>query len=293
MVIKKDQSPHQTVWSRHLLAQIVSEQDLSIFHVMATLPVLRHKYRASPNKVSFWIFLQIWSEYPYRPFWLFWASLNQICHFGTFWASWAIMGHWGHLGAILGHFGPFGHSGPFGLFWFIWAILDHFGPFWAIWAILGHLGHSGPFWAILGHQGQFGPFGIFGPFWAILGHLGHFCHSGPFWAVWAILDHFHGCQQGLKNITRSNFCLKQCSRYRILPSWLCAEICCNRGKKGLSGRIRTFSGLILEQIGTFCRYLHQNAELLKIMRKLDNPISRHEKFTERLNHSAAANIPIT
>ena len=69
----------------------------------------------------------------------------------------------------------------------------------------------------------------------------------------------------------------QCSRYRILPSGLCAEICCNRGKKGLSGRIGTFSGPILEQIGTFCRYLPQNAELLKIMRKHDNPISRREK----------------
>ena len=30
------------------------------------------------------------------------------------------------------------------------------------------------------------------------------------------------------------------------------------------------------------RYLHQNAELLKIMRKHDNPV---KKFTERLNHS--------
>ena len=49
------------------------------------------------------------------------------------------------------------------------------------------------------------------------------------------------------------------------------------GKKGLSGRIGTFLGPILEQIGTFCRYLHQNAELLKIMRKQDNPISRREK----------------
>ena len=37
------------------------------------------------------------------------------------------------------------------------------------------------------------------------------------------------------------------------------------------------SGPILEQIGTFCRYLHQNEELLKIMRKQDNPISRREK----------------
>ena len=71
--------------------------------------------------------------------------------------------------------------------------------------------------------------------------------------------------------------LKQCARYKFLPSGLCAEICCNRGKKGLSGRIGTFSGPILEQIGTFCRYLHQNAELLKIMRKHDNPISRPEK----------------
>ena len=69
----------------------------------------------------------------------------------------------------------------------------------------------------------------------------------------------------------------QCLRYKILPSGLCAEICCNRGKKGLSGRIGTFSGPILEQIGTFCRHLHQNAELLKIMRKHDNPISRREK----------------
>ena len=52
----------------------------------------------------------------------------------------------------------------------------------------------------------------------------------------------------------------QCSQYKILPTGLCAEICCSRGKKGLSGRIRTLSGLILEQIGTFYRYLHQNAE---------------------------------
>ena len=72
-------------------------------------------------------------------------------------------------------------------------------------------------------------------------------------------------------------CDIQCLRYKILPSGLCAEICCNRGKKGLSGRIGTFSGPILEQIGTFCHYLHQNAELLKIMRKHDNPISRREK----------------
>ena len=69
----------------------------------------------------------------------------------------------------------------------------------------------------------------------------------------------------------------QHARYKFLPSGLCAEKCCNRGKKGLSGRIGTFSGPILEQIGTFCRYLHQNAELLKIMRKHDNPISRPEK----------------
>ena len=71
--------------------------------------------------------------------------------------------------------------------------------------------------------------------------------------------------------------IKQCLRYKILPSGLCAETCCNRGKKGLLGRIRTFSGPILEQIRTFYHYVHQNAELLKIMRKHDNPISRREK----------------
>ena len=43
----------------------------------------------------------------------------------------------------------------------------------------------------------------------------------------------------------------QCLRYKILPSGLWAEICCKRGGKGLSGRIGTFSGPILEQIGTF------------------------------------------
>ena len=46
----------------------------------------------------------------------------------------------------------------------------------------------------------------------------------------------------------------QCLRYKILPSGLCAEICCNRGKKGLPGRIGTFSVPMLEQIGTYCRY---------------------------------------
>ena len=34
----------------------------------------------------------------------------------------------------------------------------------------------------------------------------------------------------------------QCLCYKILPSRLCAEIWCKRGKKGLSGRIGTFSG---------------------------------------------------
>ena len=38
-----------------------------------------------------------------------------------------------------------------------------------------------------------------------------------------------------------------------------AEICCNMGKKGLSGRIGTYSGPILDHIGTFYRYLQQNA----------------------------------
>ena len=68
----------------------------------------------------------------------------------------------------------------------------------------------------------------------------------------------------------------QCLRYKILPSGLCAEMCCNRGKKGLPGQIGPFSGPILEQTGTFYRFLRQNAELLEIMRKHDNPISRLE-----------------
>ena len=34
-------------------------------------------------------------------------------------------------------------------------------------------------------------------------------------------------------------------------------------ESGLLGRIGTFLGPILEQTGTFHRYLHQNAELLK------------------------------
>ena len=50
---------------------------------------------------------------------------------------------------------------------------------------------------------------------------------------------------------------------------LCAELCCNSGKKGLSGKIGTYSGADRD----FYRYLHQNAELLKIRRKHDNPIS--------------------
>ena len=83
----------------------------------------------------------------------------------------------------------------------------------------------------------------------------------------------------------------QCLHYKILPSGLCAELCCKRGRKGLLGRIGTFSGPILEQIGTFYRYLHQNAELLKIMRKHDNSISRMKKFTKILNH-LVANIHI-
>ena len=79
-----------------------------------------------------------------------------------------------------------------------------------------------------------------------------------------------GCEKGQRQ--------SQCLHYRILPSGLCAEICCNRGeKKDFPGRIGTFSGLILEQIGTFYRYLHLNAELLRIMRKHDNSISRREK----------------
>ena len=86
----------------------------------------------------------------------------------------------------------------------------------------------------------------------------------------------------------SNLLLVQCLHYKILPSGLCAEICYNRGKKGLSGRIETFSGPLLEQIGTFYRYLHQHAELLKIMRKHDNPISRSEK----VHRDSAANIHI-
>ena len=79
-----------------------------------------------------------------------------------------------------------------------------------------------------------------------------------------------GCQSTMVSITwavkafarpiplSASMALKQCLRYKILPSGLCAEICCNRGKKGLSGWIGTFSGPILEQIGTFYRYLHQN-----------------------------------
>ena len=48
-------------------------------------------------------------------------------------------------------------------------------------------------------------------------------------------------------------------------------------ERGLSGRIGTFSGPILEQIGTFYRYLNQNAELLKKIREHNYPISRHKK----------------
>ena len=105
-------------------------------------------YRESPPPKKFWIFQQLWSEYPFGPFWLPWAGLDQICHFGPFWAVWAI---W----AILGH------SGPLGPFWAIWAILGHLG-------LLGHSGPFGPIWAILGNFGQL---------WVFLGHLGL---SGPF-----------------------------------------------------------------------------------------------------------------
>ena len=45
--------------------------------------------------------------------------------------------------------------------------------------------------------------------------------------------------------------IRQCFPSKMLPSGLCAELCCNGGEKGLSGRIGTFSGPILEQIGTF------------------------------------------
>ena len=38
--------------------------------------------------------------------------------------------------------------------------------------------------------------------------------------------------------------------YKILRSGLCAEICCNGGKKGLSGRIGTFSGSFQGHFGT-------------------------------------------
>ena len=81
----------------------------------------------------------------------------------------------------------------------------------------------------------------------------------------------------------SNF--EQCLHYKMLPSGLCAEICCQRRKKGLSGRIGTFSGPILEQIRTFHCYLNQNAELLKITRKHDNPISCRAKVYLHLGES--------
>ena len=49
---------------------------------------------------------------------------------------------------------------------------------------------------------------------------------------------------------KSQTCIRQWPRYKILPSGLGAEIYCNREKKGLSGRIGTFSGPFQGQFGT-------------------------------------------
>ena len=73
--------------------------------------------------------------------------------------------------------------------------------------------------------------------------------------------------QGLELYKKDNACsTKFCHRNFVLKYVV-------REKKDFQEE----SGPILQQIGTFCRYLHQNAELLKIMRKHDNPILRREK----------------
>ena len=59
------------------------------------------------------------------------------------------------------------------------------------------------------------------------------------------------------------------------------------GKKGLSGRIGTFSGPILEQIGTFSRYFHKNAKKLKncvIDKKIFYNNSRTVSFFQIYRH---------
>ena len=80
---------------------------------------------------------------------------------------------------------------------------------------------------------------------------------GQYCLFWGKILHIHGfCLevteyiwrpksiQGHLWITMRLHCV-QCLRYKILPSLLCAEICCNRGIKGLSGRIWIFMEALL------------------------------------------------
>ena len=61
--------------------------------------------------------------------------------------------------------------------------------------------------------------------------------QGKATSLWrSILNNYSKCMQWLL--------------YKILRSGLCAEICCNGGKKGLSGRIWTFSGPFQAHFGT-------------------------------------------
>ena len=64
-------------------------------------------------------------------------------------------------------------------------------------------------------------------------------------------------------------------------SGLCAELCCNREKKDFQVESGLFWDIFWSRLGLFYRYLHQNAELLKITRTHDNPISRRGKVHQK------------
>ena len=72
-----------------------------------------------------------------------------------------------------------------------------------------------------------------------------------------------GCQSTMVSITwavkafarpiplSASMALRQCLRYKILPSGLCAEICCNRGKKDFQEESGLFRDLFWSRSGPF------------------------------------------
>ena len=58
-----------------------------------------------------------------------------------------------------------------------------------------------------------------------------------------------------KDLLQFSICLKQWIHYKILPSGLCAEICCNRGKKDFQVESGSFQGHIGTLVAIFIKML--------------------------------------